>query len=35
VELARIERMMFDTGVFTDYIHASVPAGAKSFVVSD
>jgi hypothetical protein len=29
VELARIERTMFDTGVFLDYLDASVPAGEK------
>jgi hypothetical protein len=35
VELARIEKTMFDTGVFTDYLHASVPAGAESLVVRE
>ncbi|HEX8530396.1 MAG TPA: hypothetical protein VF646_10250 [Cytophagales bacterium] len=33
VELARIEKTMFDAGVFTDYLHASVAAGAENLTI--
>jgi hypothetical protein len=33
VELARIERTMFDTGVFREYLDASGPAGAKDLAI--
>jgi hypothetical protein len=33
VELARIEKTMFDSGVFLDYVNASVPSGEKDLAI--
>ncbi len=33
VELARIERTMFDSGVFLDYVNGSVPSGDKDLAI--